>query len=182
MCTKSSTRIGFKGINLLKKATKLVSFKYVSTTDQLPSSVDWFTKRCKYEFIISRKTLIMTTKWSKAWKCENYKDSFRFTWCNCWFKQGCSLVHVPAACFTNTVLFLDLFLSFKIVLLFPKKKIPPFLDSLFMLSFSILPYSMLLLISFSSISCPPNPRFPCQCLPVPSSLPSPFRFPRIFRK
>jgi len=34
-------------------------------------------------------------------------------------------------------------------------------------------YSMLLLIPFSSISCPPNPRFPCQCLPVPPSLPSP---------
>ena len=30
-------------------------------------------------------------KRGKAWKCENEKDSFRFTWCNCWFKEGCSL-------------------------------------------------------------------------------------------
>ena len=29
-------------------------------------------------------------KIGKAWKCENIKDSFRFTWCNCWFKDGCS--------------------------------------------------------------------------------------------
>ena len=27
----------------------------------------------------------------KAWQCENYRDSFRFTRCNCWFKDGCSL-------------------------------------------------------------------------------------------
>ena len=30
-------------------------------------------------------------KRGKAWKCENWKDSFRFTWCNFWFKDGCSL-------------------------------------------------------------------------------------------
>ena len=27
----------------------------------------------------------------KTWQCENYKDSFRFTWYNCWFKDGFSL-------------------------------------------------------------------------------------------
>ena len=30
-------------------------------------------------------------KRGKALKCENKKDSFRFTWCNCWFKVSNSL-------------------------------------------------------------------------------------------
>lgn len=32
--------------------------------------------------------LILTTKWRQ---CENYKESLRFTWCNCWFKEACFL-------------------------------------------------------------------------------------------
>ena len=42
---------------------------------------------------VSRTMLIMINddnkKIKKAWKCENKKYSFRFTWCNCWFKDGC---------------------------------------------------------------------------------------------
>ena len=61
----------------------------------LSSSVNLCTKRWKLNCIISRKLLIMinsdNNKSGKAWKCENEKDSFRFTWCNCWFKEGCSL-------------------------------------------------------------------------------------------
>jgi len=34
-------------------------------------------KALEVEFIVSRKMLFVTTKWGKAWKCENYKDSFR---------------------------------------------------------------------------------------------------------
>ena len=56
--------------------------------------VNCVTKIGSWIYIVSRTMLIMINgdnkKIGKAWKCENIKDSFRFTWCNCWFKDGCS--------------------------------------------------------------------------------------------
>jgi len=40
---------------------------------------------------VKEKMLIVSTKWRKAWKYKNYKNSSRFTWCNCWFKEACFL-------------------------------------------------------------------------------------------
>ena len=52
-------------------------------------------KALEVEFIISRQNAYYDKRWQQneheTWQCENYKDNFRFTWCNCWFKEGCSL-------------------------------------------------------------------------------------------
>ena len=52
-------------------------------------------KALEVKFIVSGQILIMINddnkKRGKAWKCEDLMDSFRFTWCSCWFKDGCSL-------------------------------------------------------------------------------------------
>ena len=44
----------------------------------LSSSVNYCTKRWKLNYIVSKTMLIIM-------------NSFRFTWCDCWFKDGCSL-------------------------------------------------------------------------------------------
>ena len=90
-CCDFRARLGRQNIYTFKRNDKTFKFqRHISTEPTV--IVSWLIdKALAAEFITSRKMLIVTTRWSKARKCENYKDSFRFTWCNCWFKEGFSL-------------------------------------------------------------------------------------------
>ena len=47
-------------------------------------------------------------KIGKAWKCENIKDSFRFTWCNCWKPvEACVIQNMEVICWTQGTLSRD---------------------------------------------------------------------------
>ena len=74
-------------------STSVCSFLFTPRSISLLQLIN--IQRWKLNYIVNRTMLIMINsenkKRGKAWKCENEKDSFRLTWCNCWFKDGCSL-------------------------------------------------------------------------------------------